>query len=580
MSRFRKAATVTETEGHEAAQPDIAAQAAADAGAADAAFGLNPLVGFGSADMIAAFRDITLQAMKDPWPLAQQHAAFIGKLGTAWLGKSDLAPKPGDKRFADPIWGSNPFYHGLKQAYLSWAEALVTWTDRAGFDQMNEPRVRMALSLLADAAAPTNTWLGNPAAIRKLFETGGASAVHGFKHMLGDIAGNGGMPAQVDKTAFRVGGNLALSPGAVVFRNEVLEIMQYAPGTGQVHRRPLLIVPPQINKFYLFDMAPGRSLIEFLTASGLQTFALSWRNPTAEQRHWDLESYVGALIDAIDAIREITGSDDINLSAACSGGITAAMLLGHLAARGDRRINAATLMVTVLDTSAESQLGQMATQETIEAARLSSRQKGVLTGEDLARIFAWMRPNDLVWNYWVNNYLLGNEPPAFDILYWNNDMTWLPAALHSDYLDLFLNNPLRRPGALRLLGTPIDLSKVGCDTFVLAGMTDHITPWHACYATMGMLGGAKEFVLSSSGHIQSIINPPGNPKAKFYRNPQSAPDPAAWLAAAQVQTGSWWSYWRDWLIARAGEQKPAPPTLGSQRHLPGAKAPGTYIFER
>ncbi len=570
---------MTKVEGLEALQPDIAAQAAADAGAADAAFGLNPLVGFGSVDALNAFRDVTIQALTNPWSLAQRHAELVGKLGTAWLGKSDVEPKRGDKRFADPIWNSNPFFKGLKQAYLTWADALATWTDQAGFDHATEPRTRMALSLLADAAAPTNTWLGNPAAISKFFETGGASLVHGLHHMLEDMTKNGGMPTQVDKKAFRVGENLAISPGAVVFKNELLEVIQYAPRTGQVHCRPLLIVPPQINKFYLFDMAPGKSLIEYLVAHQLQVFAVSWRNPTPKQRHWGLESYVGALVEATDAVREIAGSEDVNVSAACSGGITAAMLLGHLAARGDQRIHAATFMVTVLDTSAESQLGQMATQETIEAARLSSRQKGVLTGEDLGRIFAWMRPNDLVWNYWVNNYLLGNEPPAFDILFWNNDMTRLPAALHSDYLDLFLNNPLPRPGALTLLGTAIDLSKVQCDTFVVAGVTDHITPWHACYASMGMLGGVKEFVLSSSGHIQSIINPTGNPKAKFYLNPQVTADPDAWLATAQLQPGSWWAHWRDWLIARSGDQKPAPASLGSRLHMPGAKAPGRYIFE-
>ena len=531
-------------------------------------------------DAINAVRDITLQVLRNPWSLAQQNAELLGKLGTAWLGKSDLKPKPGDKRFADPIWSSNPFYQGLKQAYLTWAEALTAWTDQAGFDHASEPRARMALSLLADAAAPTNTLLGNPAAIKKLFETGGSSVVRGLGHLLEDLSANGGMPAQVDKKPFRVGENLAVSPGAVVFRNELLELIQYAPSTAQVRRRPLLIVPPQINKFYLFDMAPGKSLIEFLVGHELQIFAVSWRNPTPEHRDWGLERYVAALVEATEAVCEITGSDDLNLSAACSGGITATMLLGHLAARGDRRINSATLMVTVLDTSKESQLGQVATQETIEAARLSSRQKGVLTGEDLGRIFAWMRPNDLVWNYWVNNYLLGNDPPAFDILFWNNDMTRLPAALHSDYLDLFLNNPLPRPGALTLLGTPIDLSKITCDAFIVAGMTDHITPWHACYATMGMLGGAREFVLSSSGHIQSIINPVGTSKAKFHRNPRPAADPTAWLAGAQTQTGSWWTYWRDWLTARAGDQQPAPASLGSARHLPGARAPGTYIFER
>ncbi len=516
------------------AQADLAAVAAEDAGGADAAAGLNPLVSLGSADMVAAFQQ-SAQALKNPWSLAAQNAAFLPKLADAWLGKCDVEPARGDKRFADPMWNDNPFYRALKQSYLAWAQALDGWVDRAGFDRTNEPRARMMISLLTNAAAPTNTWLGNPAAIRRLYETGGASAVRGFGHMLEDIAENGGMPAQVDKSAFRVGENLATSPGAVVFKNEVLELIQYAPSTGKVRSRPLLIVPPQMNKFYVFDLAPGRSLIEFLTANGLQMFALSWRNPTSAHAHWKVETYLRAMIEAIDAICEITGSEDVNVGAACSGGISAALLLGYLAARGDRRIRAMTLMVAVLDTSAESQIGQFATRETIKAARLGSRRKGVLEGQDLARVFNWMRPNDLIWNYWVNNYLLGHEPPSFDVLYWNNDATSLPAALHSDFLDLFLENPLPRRGALALFGTPIDLAKVECDTFILAGITDHIAPWHGCYATTGFLGGKKEFVLSSSGHIQAIINPPGNPKAKFFRNPQLPSEPAAWLAAAKAQ---------------------------------------------
>jgi polyhydroxyalkanoate synthase len=260
--------------------------------------------------------------------------------------------------------------------------------------------------------------------------------------------------------------------------------------------------------------------------------------------------------------------------------MTLTALLGHLAARGDRRINAATLLVTVLDTSVESQLGQFATPQTIAAAKAASRARGVLDGRELARVFNWMRPNDLIWNYWVNNYLLGADPPAFDILYWNNDTTNLPARLHGDLLDLFLTNPFKHPGMLALLGTPIDLSSVSCDTYLLAGVSDHITPWRACYATTQLLGGACAFVLSNSGHIQSILNPPGNPKATFFTNPAHPADPEQWLAGAQQHSGSWWDHWRDWLWARSGEQRPAPPTLGNAQYTPGAPGPGTYVFAR
>jgi len=548
--------------------------------AADIGLGLNPLVGYGTTDFIAGLAQVAERVVTEPGVTAQVGAALAQRLATAALGRSDLQPRPGDKRFADPVWDSNPFFRSLKQSYLAWSEAAEAWLDRSGLEGSNDARARFALGLLVDAAAPTNSLLGNPAALRKLLETGGGSVARGLGHMVDDLLGNGGLPAQVDASKFKVGGNLALSAGAVVFTSDVLELIQYAPTTEQVHSRPLLIIPPQINKFYLYDLAPGRSLIEYLVAGGQQVFAVSWRNPSADQRQWKLETYVAALLEATDAVREITGSEDINLNAACSGGITAALLLGHLAAKGDQRIKAATLMVTVLDTSVESMMTSLATHETVEAARVASRRRGVLSGSELSRVFAWLRPNDLVWSYWVNNYLLGNDPPAFDVLFWNNDTTNLPAALHSDYLDLYLGNPLPRPGALALLGTPIDLGKVACDSFIVAGVTDHITPWQACYATTHILGGRREFILSSSGHIQSVINPPGTKRAAFFRNADLPHEPDAWKAGATRQEGSWWPIWRDWLAERAGPLQPAPKSLGSSLHPPGAKAPGTYVFEQ
>jgi polyhydroxyalkanoate synthase len=432
-------------------------------------------------------------------------------------------------------------------------------------DSRQARQARFALEQVADALAPTNTWLGNPAAVKKFFDTGGASAVRGLGHVIDDMAQNHGMPAQVDRTAFRVGEHLALTPGAVVHQTEVLELIQYAPATPTVHRRPLLAVPPQINKFYVLDLAPGRSLIEYLVANGFLLFTLSWRNPTPAQRDWGLDTYVQAVLEAIEAVRAITGSHDVNLLGACSGGITSALLLAQLAARGDRRVNAATLLVTALDGSAESQLGLFATPGWIETARLASQLTGVLEGHALARAFAWLRPNDLVWKYWVNNYLLGEEPPAFDVLHWSNDSTNLPARLHADFLDL--------------VGASIDLSRVDVDAYVLAGVTGHLTPWQACYATARLLGGRCEFVLSSSGHVQRILNPPGNPKASFFHGARLPAEPAAWLAEAQPHTGSWWQHWRGWLAERSGARRPAPRALGNRRFSPGAPAPGTYVHQ-
>jgi polyhydroxyalkanoate synthase subunit PhaC len=558
------------------AVPERAAEAA---GAADGAFGLNPFVGFASADIRATIQQIAQQALQHP-QLALQHATgFLAELGRALNGRPTLAPDPKDRRFLDPAWKENSWYRAALYTYLAWQQRLYAFVDDADLSPHDAERARFVLALLTEALAPTNTLLGNPAALKRAIETGGGSLVRGLIHLLDDIANNGSMPSQVDRTAFQVGKDLALMPGAVVFKNEVLELIQYAPATEQVYCRPLLVVPPQINKFYVLDLAPGKSLIEYALQQGIPTFSLSWRNPTQAQRDWGLETYMRALLKAIDVVRDITASEDINILGACSGGMTLTALLGHLAARGDRRINAATLLVTVLDTSVESQLGLFATPQTIAAAKAASRIRGVLDGRQLARVFNWMRPNDLIWNYWVNNYLLGADPPAFDILYWNNDTTDLPARLHGDLLDMFVTNPFKHSGTLTLLGTPIDLSSVSCDIYLLAGLTDHITPWRACYATTQLVGGECAFVLSNSGHIQSILNPPSNPKATFFTNSARPADPAQWLAGAQQHSGSWWEHWRDWLRTRSGEQRPAPPTLGNAQYTPGAPAPGTYVLE-
>jgi polyhydroxyalkanoate synthase len=397
--------------------------------------------------------------------------------------------------------------------------------------------------------------------------------------MIEDLARNGGLPSQVDMSAFEVGKQLALATGAVVFKNDVFELIQYAPQSETVYSRPLLCVPPQINKYYILDLAPGKSVVEYLTQHGFTVFAISWRNPTAKQRHWGFETYMKAILTASEVVRDITGQESVNTVGACAGGMTLALTLGHLAAKGDHRFNAATFMVTVLDSNVESTMGLFASPETVAAAKLASKARGVLEGQEMARIFAWLRPNDLVWNYWVNNYLIGNEPAAFDILYWNNDTTRLPARFHGELMDLSIKNPLVKPSSLTMLGTPIDLSRVKLDTFITAGITDHITPWQGCYATTQLMGGKPEFILSNAGHIQSILNPPGNPKASYFAGAEYPANADQWLARAEKRGGSWWDRWRDWLGERSGNRIPAPATLGNERHPAGAVAPGTYVFE-
>jgi polyhydroxyalkanoate synthase len=403
--------------------------------------------------------------------------------------------------------------------------------------------------------------------------------VRGLTRLLVVVAKNGGMPSQVNMKAFQIGKDLAISSGAVVFKNEVLELIQYQSTMPSVYRRPLLFVPPQVNKYYVMDLSPNKSLIRYLVANGLQVFAISWRNPTPEHREWGFETYDQAILEAIDVVRAITASPDINILGACLGGMTLATLLGYLAARQDQRINAVTFLVTVLDSDVESTMGLFATKETITAAREASRLKGVLEGQEMARAFAWLRPNDLIWNYWVNNYLIGNDPAAFDVLYWNNDSTRLPAKLHGDLLDLYETNAFTHPGAIEVLGTPVDLSRVTNDTYIIAGITDHITPWQGCYATTQLLGGKVTFILSNSGHIQAILNPPGNPKASYFVNDRYPADSEQWLARAQKRAGSWWEDWLDWLRQRSGEQKDTPGEPGKEQYQAGIPAPGSYVFE-
>jgi polyhydroxyalkanoate synthase len=547
--------------------------------ATDGILGPNPFVAIRVEDLIEQFRTICERATQHPQLLLAQQAEFASELIDIVSGSSKIGPTPDDKRFRDADWNENKFYKMYLQGYLAWARRLDHLIGALGLSDKDAQRARFAVSLLTDAMAPPNMLWGNPAAMKKLFETGGASLLHGVQNMLRDLVDNQGMPAQVDKGSFVLGNNLATSPGAVVYRGPVLELVQYKPATNNVFARPLMIVPPQINKFYLFDLAPGRSLIEYLVSCGFQVFAVSWRNPTAEQRDWDMDTYVAALLEAIDAARAIGESDDVNLAGACSGAMTMSGLLGHLAQQGDDRVAAVTLMVVVLDRDDESQIGLFATPEAIAAAKQASKLNGVLRGQDMGRMFAWMRPNDLVWNYWVNNYLLGNPPPAYDILYWNNDTTRLPAGFHSQLLDVFLENLFRQRGALTVLGTPIDLARVKNDKFVVAGITDHITPWRAGYRASRLFGGSTEFVLSSSGHIQSIINPPGNIRASYYVNAGRPADADQWFKDAKRRSGSWWDHWRQWLSERSGPMTQAPSQFGNREYAPMIDAPGTYVLE-
>ncbi|ANF83831.1 Poly(3-hydroxyalkanoate) polymerase subunit PhaC [Pseudomonas antarctica] len=540
----------------------------------------NAITGLRGRDLLATLRSVAAHGLRNPVHTARHALALGGQLGRVLLGETVHEPNPNDARFIDPTWKLNPLYRRSLQAYLSWQKQTRHWIDDSALSADDRARAHFAFALLNDAVSPSNTLL-NPLAIKELLNSGGNSVVRGASNLFNDLLHNNGLPSQVSKHAFEVGKTVATTPGSVVFRNELLELIQYKPMSEKQYAKPLLIVPPQINKYYIFDLSPANSFVQYALKNGLQTFMVSWRNPDVRHREWGLSTYVAALEEALNVCRAITGAREVNLMGACAGGLTIAALQGHLQAKRQlRRISSASYLVSLLDSQIDSPATLFADEQTLEAAKRRSYQQGVLDGRDMAKVFAWMRPNDLIWNYWINNYLLGKEPPAFDILYWNNDNTRLPAALHGDLLDFFKHNPLSHPGGLEVCGTPIDLQKVTVDSFSVAGINDHITPWDAVYRSTQLLGGERRFVLSNSGHIQSILNPPGNPKANYVENPKLSSDPRAWYYDANHVEGSWWPQWLEWVQQRSGVQRETLTALGNQNYPPMEAAPGTYVRVR
>src|SRR3954447_11366087 len=379
----------------------------------------------------------------------------------------------------------------------------------------------------------------------------------------------------VDRTAFRVGDNVAVTPGDVVLRTELFELLQYRPTTPRVRTVPLLVVPPMINKYYVADLAPGRSMIEHVVGSGQQVFAVSWRNPDERHAGWGLDAYAGAVLEALEALHAITRSRSAHALGLCAGGITLACAVSHLAATGRQdRIAGLTLGVCVIDNGQAGTAAAFVDRNLAAMALADSYRRGYLDGRSLAGVFAWLRPNDLIWNYWVSNYLLGQDPPAFDILFWNDDTTNMPAALHRDFLEVALANSLARPGEQVVLGTRVDLSAIEADGYVVAGIADHITPWESCYRSTQLLGSEPRFVLSTSGHIAAMVNPPTNERASYQTADGNPPDAQDWLARASTHRGTWWDDWMRWLAERPAPERAAPKPAGGRRHQPLGPAPG------
>ncbi len=548
--------------------------------AAETTTAFSPIVGVHRSELVRSLGVVIKQAALNPLTFGQHFLNYSKDIKDIIVGKSEYAPHAKDRRFQDPSWALNPFYRRAMQGWMAMKQNLNNWLSEANIEELDRARAHFILDVVTDALAPGNTLIGNPAAMKRFYETGGMSVVQGLKNAYDDMVNGIGIPSQVDARPFKVGENLATTPGDVVFRNDVLEIIQYKATTEKVYKIPLLVIPPQINKFYASDLTPDKSLFKFMLSEGIQMFTISWRNPGIEHANWGLETYITAAMEGIDAVLKITKSKKLNVSGACSGGISVATLLSHLAAEGDTRINSSTFQVCVLDPRQEdSEVGALVSDNTLEIARKRSAEKGILSGDDLARTFAWMRPNDLIWNYVVNNYLMGNSPPAFDILFWNNDTTNLPARLHSDYLDSYISAPFANAGTVDFMGNKLDLGKVTHDSFVVAGVTDHITPWRACYRTTKLLGGDTQFYVANSGHIQSLLNPPTNPKAKYFFNDSGSDETAdEWMENAKLLDGSWWTPWATWLQERSGDLKLAPKSAGNRSYKSLAPAPGEYVF--
>ncbi|NMO90143.1 alpha/beta hydrolase [Actinomycetospora sp. TBRC 11914] len=490
-------------------------------------------------------------------------------------------PLTKDGRFKDTTWTENPAFWALRQEYLALVSFFDDLVGAAGLEPDSDERARMLMGLVGSVVSPSNLLPTNPAALKRAFETGGASVVAGLRNVLDDVATNNGRPRQVDASNLRVGKELAATPGKVVYRNRLMELVQFDAQTDEVHEIPLLCSPPWINKYYVMDLAPERSLVEWAVQHGHTVFMISYRDPDSSMASTSFEDYLNfGDAEALDVVCRITGSDKVNLMGLCLGGLMAALLTARCAARDDDRINSLTLLNTMLDYSEVGPVSSFVSPEIVERLERSMQETGYLPAESMATTFDLLRANDLIFNYIGPNWLEGKAPPAFDILAWNADSTRMPAAMHASYLrHFYLENELAR-GVLELEGEPISLKAIHADTFIVAAENDHIAPWRTSFTSTELIGGDVTFVLSTAGHIAGVVNPP-SPKAKHWvgtvgATGADAPGPDAWRARSTEVKGSWWESWAEWIGERAGGMRTPPPT-GSDEYPVLGEAPGDYV---
>ena len=503
------------------------------------------------------------------------------------LAEPVVAPQPGDRRFAAAEWRDNPYFSYLQQSYLLSARFLSELAQSAELEAKSRERLQFAVQQWCDAMCPTNFAATNPAVLKRALDSGGASLTQGIANLITDL--HQGRISQTDEAAFEVGRNLALTPGTVVYENDLIQLIQYQAATPQVGVRPLVIVPPCINKYYILDLRPENSFVRYALGQGHTVFVVSWRNvgsadgPLVTGLGWDDYLELG-IFSALRVAREITGADRVNALGFCVGGTLLAAALAVQAAKGEKAVESVTYLATMLDFSAPGQLGVFIDEKAVAAREAAIGGGGILPGADLASAFNALRANDLIWPYVVNNYLLGSAPAAFDLLYWNADSTNLPGPMYCTYLrNTYLENKLCVPGALHSCGVSVDFGRVDRPTFILATREDHIVPWRAAYRALALLGGEKKFVLGASGHIAGVINPASGGKRSYWisdLNTNFPADAEAWLAQARAERGSWWPQWSQWLETFKGGTRDAPAHTGNARYPVIEPAPGRYVKQK
>ena len=518
--------------------------------------------------------------------LAQVQQDYLQQMGALWLNTmmqsaaESFQPSKGDRRFASEDWHKSPFHDFLKQSYLINTRYVNSLIDRTASDERTRRRLSFFARQILDALSPSNYLAGNPQSLRLAMETGGESLATGIRNLIGDIGK--GRISMTDEKAFEVGGNLAITPGAVIFENELIQVIQYKPLSGTVRERPLVMIPPAINKFYVLDLQPANSFVRYAVEQGHTVFMVSWRNVGADQGHLTWDDYLElGILRAIDVALAVTGADKTNALGFCVGGTMLGCAAAVLAARGEDKIQSLTFLTTMLDFTESGEIGLLIDEASVASREQTIGKGGIMPGRELAFVFSTLRGNDLIWPYVVGNYLEGRQPDAFDILYWNADSTNLSGPMYCWYVrNTYLENNLRISAKTAQCGMPVDLMEIDAPVYVLASREDHIVPWQTAYRTARLVSGEARFTLAASGHIAGVINPASRNKRSFWIDGKHGVQPELWLETAREVPGSWWTDWSAWLAAQAGNPVPARSQLGGAQFPEIEPAPGRYVKVR